>query len=248
MDSQNPEVLKSNFKRDGYVFIPGFFNAGQIAEINRQLADYIENKVPKLLSKQVFYEDQENPDTLKQLQDLQLHSTFFNTLMTDSELEKLAEVILDEKVIGKNVEYFNKPPKIGKATPPHQDAYYFNIKPAQAVTLWIALEDANEENGCVNYITGSHLKGMRPHGRTQTLGFSQSILDYGTEEDRAAFRSFPAKPGDLLIHHSMTVHGAGTNQTNRSRKALGLIYFGVSAKPDIAAKEAYMKALNLQTG
>lgn len=247
MDSDIVKDLKSDFERDGYVFIPCFFNVGQIAEINNQLAAYIENVVPKMPVKHVFYEDQGNSDTLKQLQDLQLHSTFFNTLMTNSELEKLATAILDEKVIGKNVEYFNKPAKIGKSTPPHQDAYYFNIKPAQAITIWIALEDANEENGCVNYLKGSHLKGMRPHSRTQTLGFSQSIVDYGTQEDMADFCSFPAKPGDLLIHHSMTIHAAGPNKTDRSRKALGLVYFGESAQPDPQAKEAYMKALNAQT-
>jgi phytanoyl-CoA hydroxylase len=248
MDSDKLKELKSNFERDGYVFLPGFFNAEQIAEINLKLQEFIKDVVPGMPANHVVYEDKENPETLKQLQDLQVHSAFFNTIMTDSELEKLAEVVLGEKVIGKNVEYFNKPAKIGKSTPPHQDAYYFNIKPRQAITMWMALEDADEENGCVSYITGSHLKQMRPHGLTQTRGFSQSITDYGTPEDLAALRSFPAKPGDLLIHHSMTIHTAGANTTvSRSRKALGLIYFGQSAQPDPEAKEAYMKALKAQT-
>ncbi|WP_419803362.1 phytanoyl-CoA dioxygenase family protein [Mucilaginibacter sp.] len=247
MESNKTEILKTGFDRDGYVFIPGFFSTEEVAAILKELRDCIKNIVPSMSAKQVFYEDQQHPETLKQLQDLQLYSPFFNDLMTDSRLQRLAEVVLDEKVIGRNVEYFNKPPKIGKATPPHQDAYYFNLNPAQAVTMWLALEDADEENGCVSYVTGSHLKGMRAHGRTQTLGFSQSILDFGTDDDRAACRSFPAKPGDLLIHHSMTVHAAGANATNRSRKALGLIYFGISAQPDLAAKEAYLKALNTTT-
>lgn len=61
-------------------------------------------------------------------------------------------------------------------------------------------------------------------------------------------RSFPAKPGDLLIHHSMTIHTAPANTTtSRTRKALGLIYFGESAQPDLVAKEAYTKSLNAQT-
>jgi phytanoyl-CoA hydroxylase len=248
MNSEKLKELKSDFARDGYVFLPGFFNAEQIAEVNSKLQEFIKDVVPTMPANHVVYEDKENRETLKQLQDLQVHSKFFNTIMTDSELEKLAEAVLGEKVIGKNVEYFNKPPKIGKSTPPHQDAYYFNIKPRQALTMWMALEDADEENGCVSYIAGSHLKEMRPHDRTQTLGFSQSITNYGTAEDMAALRSFPAKPGDLLIHHSMTVHSAGPNTTaSRSRKALGLIYFGESAQPDLEAKEAYMKALQTQT-
>lgn len=247
MDTNKIKELKTAFERDGYVFIPGFFNTEQIVEINRQLEAFIRDVVPGMPVKHVVYEDKENPETLKQLQDLQVHSPFFNQLMIDSELEKIAEALLGERVIGKNVEYFNKPPRIGKATPPHQDAFYFNIQPPQAVTMWMALEDADPENGCVSYIAGSHTRGMRPHGRTQTLGFSQSITDYGTEEDMQALHSFPAKPGDLLIHHSMTIHTAPANTTaSRTRKALGLIYFGESAQPDLVAKEAYTRALNAQ--
>jgi len=107
----------------------------------------------------------------------------------------------------------------------------------------MALENADEENGCVRYIRGSHLKGARPHGKTQTLGFSQGITDY-SEKDFASEIPFPAKPGDLLIHHAMTIHRADGNKTNsRTRKALGFIYFGESAKEDTEAKKAYQQKL-----
>jgi phytanoyl-CoA hydroxylase len=88
---------------------------------------------------------------------------------------------------------------------------------------------------------------MRPHGRTQTIGFSQSITDYGTPEDEANVIACPANPGDVLIHHCMTIHSANANTSSfRSRKALGLIYFGASAQPDLEAREAYATALKAQ--
>jgi phytanoyl-CoA hydroxylase len=117
------------------------------------------------------------------------------------------------------------------------------LNPSVAVTMWMALEPADEENGCVKYVRGSHLKGMRPHGRTQTLGFSQGITDFGTADDLEKEISFPANPGDLIIHHSLTIHQAGANASARSRKALGLIYFGESAREDLEAKAAYQKKL-----
>lgn len=133
---------------------------------------------------------------------------------------------------------------IGKPTPPHQDGYYFMLNPSVAVTMWMALEPADEENGCVKYVKGSHQKSMRPHGRTKTLGFSQGIVDFGTDDDMANEVAFPAKPGDLLVHHSLTIHRAGGNTSKtRSRKALGLIYFGESAKEDVEAKKAYQQKL-----
>ena len=78
----------------------------------------------------------------------------------------------------------------------------------------------------------------------KTLGFSQGIIDFGECENLQEEISFPAKPGDLLIHHSMTIHRAEGNKSNsRSRKALGLIYFGESAKEDKEAKATYQKKL-----
>jgi phytanoyl-CoA hydroxylase len=85
---------------------------------------------------------------------------------------------------------------------------------------------------------------MRTHGRTTTLGFSQQIIDFGTEDDMKNEIAFPARPGDLLVHHSLTIHRAGANTTaDRTRKAIGLIYWGESAKEDKVAKERYMEQL-----
>lgn len=245
MKNLDHEKLKEDFDRDGYVFIPGFLDENEIADIRARFEKFIETKVPEMPSKFVFYEDKDDTSTLKQLQDIQHYDDFFAGVLNGGEFEKIAETLLEDKAIGKNLEYFNKPPKIGKPTPPHQDGYYFMLKPNNAVTMWMALEDADEANGCVYYIKGSHKTGMRPHGRTSTLGFSQGITDYG-DADHAVEIPFPAKPGDLLVHHSLTIHRAGGNTTERSRKALGLIYFAESAKEDVEAKKAYMEKLSAE--
>lgn len=242
MNSIDPVILKQNFDRDGYILIPGFLSKEEITQINSKLENFLRESVPEMPPTHVFYEVKDDPSSLKQLQDLQEYDPFFADILFNSEFERIAEVLLEDKVIGKTLEYFNKPPKIGKPTPPHQDGYYFMLKPQKAVTMWMALEDVDEENGCVRYIKGSHLKGMRPHGKTETTGFSQGITDYPTIDDIEI--PFPAKPGDLLIHHSLTIHRADGNSSNfRTRKAMGFIYFGESAKEDVEAKAAYQKKL-----
>jgi len=235
--------VKNDYDRDGYVFIREFLSKEEIDAVNRELEDFIQNEVSTMPSSYVFYEDNNDQSTLKQLQDIHRHSLYFERILRGSKFEEIATVLLEEKVIGKNLEYFNKPPRIGKPTPPHQDGYYFMLNPPKAVTMWLALEDADEENGCVRYIRGSHLTGMRTHGRTKTLGFSQGITDYG-KEDFTKETAFPAKPGDLLIHHAMTIHRADGNKSDRSRRALGFIYFGESAKEDVEAKAAYQQKLS----
>lgn len=236
--------IKEEFKNDGFVFIPNFLSKEEVEEIRINFERVINEVVPNMPESRVFYEENSNPDTLKQLMDLHIYDKFFEKVLNNSKFKEIAEFLLSDKVIGKNLEYFNKPPKIGKPTPPHQDGYYFMLNPSVAVTMWMGLESADEENGCVQYIKGSHLKGMRPHGRTSTLGFSQQVQDFGTAEDKQNTVCFPANAGDLLIHHSLTIHFANGNKSDtRTRKALGLIYFGESAKEDSVAKAAYQKKL-----
>ncbi|PSL27176.1 phytanoyl-CoA dioxygenase family protein [Dyadobacter jiangsuensis] len=237
-------LIKRKFEEDGYVFLPGFLSEEEVAEVNRRLEDFIENTVPGLPVSDVFYEDKNDPATLKQIMHVSDHAPYFAPMLNDSKFSRIAGELLEDTVVPKILEYFNKPPKIGKPTPPHQDGYYFMLKPAKAVTMWMALEDVDEANGCVRYVRGSHKLGMRRHGRTQTLGFSQGITDFGLPEDLENEIAFPARPGDLLIHDSLTIHRADGNQTtDRTRKALGFIYFGASAQEDVEAKAAYQAQL-----
>ena len=239
-----PQQALEAFTRDGYLDLSGFLTADQVAETREAVARLISESVPHLPREQVFYEVLGQPDTLKQILGLYNHDSYFERLMFGSQFEKLAEVLLQGPVVGKNMQYFNKPPQIGKATPPHQDGYYFMLDPCEALTMWLALEEVDEENGCVRYVRGSHLREIRPHGRTQTLGFSQGVTDYGTPQDQADEVAFPAQPGDLLVHHAMTIHRADANLSpTRTRQAIGFIYYSERAKEDVVAHAAYQKRL-----
>ncbi len=230
------------FEEDGFVAVPQFCNPVELSAIESALARFIDLKVPQLPPEEVFYEDKAKPDTLKQIQRMHEHDDFFGAFMQEKP-KALAQELLGEPVIGKNLQFFNKPPGIGQATPAHQDGHYFMLQPCQAVTMWMALDQVDEENGCVRYLRGSHLDGMRPHERTQTLGFSQGIANFGRNETREEV-ACPAKPGDLLAHHALTVHRADANaSTTRTRRALGFIFYGESAREDKLAHEAYQQNL-----
>jgi len=230
------------FQEDGFVAVPKFCNLEELSAIESALAHFIDVRVPQLPAEEVFYEDKANPASLKQIQRLHEHDGFFGEFF-NGKPKALAQELLGEPVIGKNLQYFDKPPGIGQATPAHQDGHYFMLQPCHAVTMWMALDTVDEENGCVRYLRGSHLDGMRPHERTQTLGFSQGIVDFGKNETREEVPC-PAKPGDLLAHHAMTVHRADANASlTRTRRALGFIFYGESAREDKLAHQDYQKNL-----
>jgi phytanoyl-CoA hydroxylase len=239
----NAELLKA-FKTDGYVALPQFVGGQELTELLAHVDRFIRNIVPRLPPEQVFYEDKNDEATLKQIQHMDDHDPWFHELFTGSRFREIAERLLDGPVVPKNMQFFNKPPGVGQPTPPHQDGYYFMLDPCEAVTMWFALEDVDEENGCVRYVRGSHRRGMREHARTKTLGFSQGIADYPTDQDREAEIAFPARRGDLLVHDAMTIHRAdGNRSATRTRRALGFIYYSERAREDAEAHAAYQRRL-----
>jgi 2-oxoglutarate-dependent dioxygenase len=237
---------QQTFDRDGYVCVAPLFAPDKIAEINGEIRRFIRDVVPDMPASQVYYEDKSDPASLKQLQKMFEHDGYFNDLMTCGPARDIAQEVLRDDVVTVNMQYFNKPPGIGQATPPHQDGYYFHLSPCEAVTGWLALEDVDDENGCIHYVRGSHRDAaFRPHGQTGVLGFSQGITDFGTAADRAGEVAFPGPAGTFLMHHAKTVHWAGANRSaTRSRRALGFIYYAARARPDIRARDAYQAALD----
>jgi ectoine hydroxylase-related dioxygenase (phytanoyl-CoA dioxygenase family) len=109
--------------------------------------------------------------------------------------------------------------------------------------MWVALDDADEENGCLVYVKGSGVGPLRPHQPSGILGFSQKCTDYGSPEDLKKEMVMAAKAGDVIAHNSAMMHRTGANTSTRHRRAIGLVYFGVSAKTDDVRRAAYQKSL-----
>lgn len=241
----NLEDLKKSYDQDGYNHIPALFSKADMEVINKEFNRYIKDCVPKMKDQEVYYVDKTNKDTLMQMQKLEEYDKFFYDLFYNSKIKDLAANALGEDVVPRAMEYFNKPPGKSNPTPPHQDGYYFNLDNDKAVTGWMALEDVDDENGCIHYVKGSHKQEYRPHGKSEILGFSQGVTDFGTEEDKKNTVKFEGKAGMFLMHDAKIIHFATPNKSSvRSRRAFGFVYHGVSAKQDIEKGKAYQKKLH----
>lgn len=235
---------KQRLDRDGFVLLSAFVCGDQLQKLQENVSRFICDVLPTLPSECVFYDVAGQANSLKQIQQLGQHDPWFEDLIEAGPFRELAETLLAGPVVPKNLQYFNKPPSFSNPTPPHQDGYYFMLQPPLAITMWLALDPADPQNGCVRYVPGSHLHEMRLHARTGTLGFSQGITDYPNDVDEANEVAICAEPGDLLVHHAMTIHRADQNGSiDRQRRSLGLIYYSADAKEDTAAHEAYQRKL-----
>ena len=248
--SASPDInaLAEDFDRDGYIAIQPLFPPEKIAEINAELERFIADVMPTMPPSLVYFENREDRSTLKQMQKLSEYDSYFRALMEESLIRDLAAAALGEPAVPQNLQYFNKPAGIGQPTPPHQDGYYFHLSPCKAVTGWLALEPVDHENGCIHYVRGSHRgAGFRPHGQSNGLGFSQGMTDFGTDADKAATVALAGDAGTFLLHDARTIHWAGPNVSpDRSRRALGFVYFGESARVDEVSKAAYQARLDAE--
>jgi len=227
--------LALRFQRDGFLALRSLFTPSEVHDIVGRLDEFLVTVLEHIPPEHVFFENREDPASLKQIQLLHQHAPFIDDLACQGKLPKLAATLLGEACEIQNVQLFRKAPGHGRATPPHQDGEYFKLDPPQAVTLWLALDPTDSRNGCLRYVRGSHCEGLRPHTRGQTLGFSQRLTDW-TSQDVQREVAIPAGPGDLIAHHAMTIHRADGNRHGPIRRALGFIYYGHSAREDEDAR------------
>ena len=234
-----------DFDRDGFIVVRAFLTGDEFSELQTELDRFIADVVPSLSSEKAFYHERSKPETLKQLQYMGV-DPYFAAYRKNPKWCELATELMGEACAAKEPEWFNKPPATDHPTPPHQDNYYFCLKPSLAMTLWLAIDPVDEENGCLRYVAGSHKRGIRPHRQTSVLGFSQGISDYG-EQDSDHEVQVTLEPGDLAVHHCETIHRADPNRSlSRQRRAFAQVFVGARATRDAEAFQQYQSSVKSQ--
>jgi ectoine hydroxylase-related dioxygenase (phytanoyl-CoA dioxygenase family) len=115
---------------------------------------------------------------------------------------------------------FCKPSRHGGVVAWHQDySYWQRTKPMAHLTCWIGLDDARHDNGCLQYIPGSHHWELLPP--TGVAGGMETIREFLTPQQVAQFQPFAVelKKGECAFHHPLMIHGSYANSTDRQRRA-----------------------------
>ncbi len=115
----------------------------------------------------------------------------------------------------------------------HQDYSYWPLRPAVAGMMWIALDDATAENGCLHYVPGSHEWGeLRPTPFSEDMPISPALAHLAPIDLELAERSAVAVPvpaGEAIIHHPLVWHMSPTNTTRAPRRALATTWTSTDA-------------------
>jgi ectoine hydroxylase-related dioxygenase (phytanoyl-CoA dioxygenase family) len=145
-------------------------------------------------------------------------------LLTDPRIVGCVKDLLGERVVGWGSHFFCKMPHDGKSVAWHQDASYWPLTPTKAVTVWLAVDDADTENACMRFIRGSHHFGhltYRPSSTNEHNVLNQTIDDveqYGQPVDDVL------RAGEISLHSDLLLHGSNANDSDRRRCGLTLRY------------------------
>ncbi len=139
------------------------------------------------------------------------------------EINDMIEQLIGPDLILWGMTIFGKPALVGKATPWHQDGDYYPIEPLETLTVWMSLDGSTSEQGCMQFIPGSHSEHKIyshhfEHRADYTL--AQVIDDDQVDLDQA--RDIVLERGQISLHDVYLVHGSKANLSPKRRMGLVL--------------------------
>lgn len=208
--------LTEQFERDGFVLVPDAVGIDWVERARDHVSSLMAAH-PGIRPEQLHH-------------DLAKNDPEWLALVSDPRLVDLAECFVGPNIALFATHYICKPPGDGEAVLWHQDGSYWPLDPMQVVTLWVAIDDVDRENGCLRVIPGSHREGLghlRP--RTDVANVLQSELaDIPVDESRAFDCALPA--GGVEIHHPNLIHGSDPNRSKRWRRGLTIRYIPTTTR------------------
>ena len=153
----------------------------------------------------------------------------------NNEIVSQVRKILGDDVILWGMHCMHKEAKTGKKIPWHQDGTYWPIEPKATCSVWIAITDVDENNGCMKFIPKSHKLGVLPHLQEDKVtndGELKGSLDLKIDEksfDENESINCIIKKGQASFHDTYLLHSSDANFSKHPRKAIVLRYMPSSS-------------------
>ena len=211
----DPKVLApaqiDRFNREGYLKPFRIFSDAEVAD----LRSYFD----RLLARYVA----EGKDSYSISSAHLRHGRVWDVL-TNPRVVAIVSDLLGPSVVAWGSHFFCKMPNDGKTVSWHQDASYWPLTPSKAVTVWLAIDDADRGNACMRYIPGTHVLGHLTYKLSETDEsnvLNQTVPDIEKYGDPVYVE---LKAGEASLHSDQLLHGSEANTSSRRRCGLTLRY------------------------
>lgn len=234
-DGQLDPQLQRQYWDDGYLFpLPGLSREEALtyrAEIEAIEEEWLDNGLPLPLN---TYKRINAHLVMPMVAQIAMHPAILDVV----------EGILGPDIMVFSGEFFIKEPRTRQIVSMHQDLTYWGLGAIDGlVTAWIPLSPATPASGCMDFVRASHKNAILPHEDTFD---ANNLLSRGQEvkvdvpDDQKT--TIEIHPGQMSLHHGLTIHGSGQNTSDDRRIACVIRYIRPDMKQQVGDKDYAMLA------
>lgn len=223
MNSDDVEFYRQN----GYIQFPEFFSPEEIGPLRRVIDNAVAIGRGRIKGAEKGGRSSEDYERVfNQMVNLWTDYAAAKAIAFDERLGECARRLSQSRHVRIYHDHaMIKPPgETSKETNWHQDAPYWPMDPVGALSAWIAVDDVSEENGCLQFVPGSHRHGKQEPIKlgVEGAGIVEKFKTRGVEVPDPV--PMPMKAGGITFHHGCTFHYAAANRTDAPRRAFAIIY------------------------
>ncbi len=206
------------FNEQGYVIVRGLFSADEVARYNDH---YMTMREQGSYPGDFSGIDPSSSDPLKKYPRM-IHMHRWDELSLKWMLDErlciaMSGLLGKEPYAVQTMLYFKPAGARGQAL--HQDQYYLRVQPGTCMAAWMALDDCDEENGCLQVVPGSHKLPVLCTAKADTTRSFTDVTVPVPEEMQIA--PVVMKAGDCMFFNGQLIHGSYPNtSTSRFRRSL----------------------------
>ena len=224
-----PESFVEHYHTEGYVVVDSLFDRESLASVERAIQELTQRALesPQEMSKILELEPAEGDPVPRRIFSPYDQHEAFRDLANDERLVDAVESLIGPNFNLQHSKLNMKPAKVGSPVEWHQDMAYFPHTNDDLVTTLIYLDDATEENGCLQVLPRRHTHYFNhsgPDGRFAGM-ITEDLSEFGTP------RSLAAPAGSVIFMHCITPHASLPNRSTRPRRTLIYEYRANDAFP-----------------
>ena len=231
------------YQRNGYITVENVLDTEEVDQVKTRLREYVrkdreeaqfERMLEPSIDAETFTQEGEPVRKFEGVGMVREDDVFHDLAFHDSIIDVIRQLQ------GPNLKLLRsagmlKPPQVGSEKKFHQDAAYYPIRPMDHVTVWVALDEATPENGCMQVVPKAHNDGLLNH---EEVEYDTDIALAENDYDETDTVALPMEPGDALFQHCLLPHYTAPNESDQWRRAMIVAYmrgrsrFTTTDRPD----------------
>jgi len=248
-----PEQL-SQFHTDGFIVLRNFLDEKACDEILEVAKNHLEDKVEPIETEIGYDERSKEYRTdvtdyasgvskqsmvVRRLRQVYDRDTLFKAWMENEKIRPVLQQVLDDEVVLTTAHHnsiMTKLPYVSSATSWHQDRRYWRYSDDNLISIWLALDDEDSQNGVLEFIPGSHKMTFRSEQFDEKEYFSENYVE--NREIISTKVSSNLKKGDVVLFHCLLLHRANKNATDKAKISFVYTVKGANTKAEEGTRSA----------